>query len=265
MTTPLAPLRLQPISGPLYAEQLGELGPRIAFVHGFTQTGRSWLRVAASFTADHQVLLVDAPGHGGSAGVRADLRRGADMLAATAGRGTFIGYSMGGRLCMHLALAYPHLVDRLVLLGTNPGIPDDDDRQARRDADEQLAMAVERDGVPQFLNRWLANPLFATLQPSEADRTDRLRNTPEGLASSLRLAGTGAQDSLWGRLQELQMPTLVLAGDLDTKFTDIGRQLAAGLPRARFAGIPGAGHAAHLEQPMVTAATIAAFLRDDDT
>ena len=89
-----------------------------------------------------------------------------------------------------------------------------------------------------------------------------LRNTAEGLASSLRMAGTGTQDPMWNRLLELTMPALVLAGDRDTKFIDIGRQLAAGMPRATFATVTGAGHAAHLEQPTVTISLIAEFLRN---
>ena len=76
------------------------------------------------------------------------------------------------------------------------------------------------------------------------------------------MAGTGTQDPLWDRLRELTMPVLVLAGERDTKFIDIGRQLAAGIPRATFATVPGAGHAAHLEQPGITASMIAEFLRD---
>jgi len=234
----------------------------MVFVHGFTQTGRSWLPVATAFARNHEVLLVDAPGHGGSAAVRADLRRTADLLGQTAGEGTYVGYSMGGRMCLHLALTHPHLVRRLVLVSATAGIAEDAERAARRDADDALAASIEEDGVEPFLERWLAQPLFAGLEPTAADRADRLRNTAEGLASSLRMAGTGTQDPLWARLRELTMPVLVLAGDRDTKFVDIGRQLAGGMPRGTFTTVPGAGHAAHLEQPGVTASIIAAFLGD---
>lgn len=259
---PLAPLRLQPWSGPLGAERFGGGDDRMVFVHGFTQTGRSWLPVATAFARDHEVLLVDAPGHGGSAAVRADLRRTADLLGQTAGEATYVGYSMGGRMCLHLALTHPHLVHRLVLVSATAGIAEDAERAARRDADDALAASIEADGLEPFLDRWLAQPLFAGMEPTAAERADRLRNTPEGLASSLRMAGTGTQDPLWGRLRELMMPVLVLAGDRDTKFIDIGRQLAGGIPRATFATVPGAGHAAHLEQPSVTASIIAEFVRD---
>lgn len=259
---PLAPLRLQPWSGPLAAERFGVAGPRMVFLHGFTQTGRTWLPVATAFARDHEVLLVDAPGHGGSAAVRTDLRRTADLVGQTGGEATYIGYSMGGRICLHLALTHPHLVQRLVLVSATAGIAEDAERAARRDADDALAASIERDGVEPFLERWLAQPLFAGLEPTANDRAERLRNTAEGLASSLRMAGTGTQDPLWDRLRELTMPVLVLAGERDTKFIDIGRQLAAGIPRAAFAAVPGAGHAAHLEQPGVTASIIAEFLGD---
>jgi 2-succinyl-6-hydroxy-2,4-cyclohexadiene-1-carboxylate synthase len=259
---PLEPLRLQPWSGPLFAERFGVTTDRMAFVHGFTQTGRSWLPLAAAFARDHELLLIDAPGHGGSSDVRTDLRRGADLLAATAGESIYVGYSMGGRLCLHLALTYPHLVRSLVLISTTAGIAEDAMRAARRDADDALALDIETDGVDPFLRRWLAQPLFEGLAVSEAERTDRLRNTADGLASSLRMSGTGTQDPLWARLHELTMPVLVLAGDRDTKFTDIGRQLVEGMSRATFATVPGAGHAAPLEQPIATAAIIAAWLAE---
>ena len=258
---PLEPLRLQPWNGPLYAERFGPQTERMVFLHGFTQTGRSWLPVATAFAREHDVMLVDAPGHGGSASVRADLRRTADLLGQTGGTATYVGYSMGGRMCLHLALTHPYLVPRLVLLSTTAGISEETDRAARRDHDDELADSIEDDGVAPFLDRWIAQPIFDGLSITEAERDDRLRNTPVGLASSLRMAGTGTQDPLWARLKELTMPVLILAGDRDTKFVDIGRQLAAGIQRSTFVIVPGAGHAVHFEQPIATAELIADFLR----
>ncbi len=251
----------RPLAGPLAAEVAGA-GPRLVFVHGFTQTRRSWLPVAEHFVRHYQVMLVDAPGHGGSSGIRADLRRGADLLAATGGRATYIGYSMGGRLCLHLALAYPHHVDRLVLLGATAGILDDDERLARRQADHRLAAEIERDGVEPFIERWLATPLFAHLALDSADIASRIHgNSAAGLASSLRLAGTGEQLPLWDRLAELGMPTLILAGEHDTKFTALGQHMADLIgDDARFATIHRAGHAAHLEQPTQVITRLEAFL-----
>jgi 2-succinyl-6-hydroxy-2,4-cyclohexadiene-1-carboxylate synthase len=237
------------LTGPLAARSTGA-GDRVVLVHGFTQTGRSWDRILADLRRDHEVVTVDAPGHGGSGAVRADLPATATLLAETTGRATYVGYSMGGRFCLHLALAHPELVTRLVLLGATAGIDDPDERAARRAADDALAAELEREGVDAFLVRWLANPMFAGLPDDPAERAERRRNTAAGLAASLRLAGTGTQEPLWDRLGTLTMPVLVLAGERDAKFTELGHRLAGGIgAHARFATVAGAGHAAHLEQP----------------
>lgn len=237
--------------GPLHAETRGRAGdPRLVLVHGFTQTGRSWAPLAEDLARDHEVVTVDAPGHGGSAAVRVDLAGGGARLADQFGPATFVGYSMGGRFCLHAALARPEQVARLVLLGATAGIDDETERAARVAGDEQLAADLERHGVDSFLDRWLALPMFAALPDDPSDRADRARNTADGLASSLRLAGTGTQVPSWHRLHALDMPVLVLAGELDTKFAALGRRLAGEIgPNATFAVVPGAGHAAHKERP----------------
>ncbi len=220
-------------------------------VHGFTQTGRSWEPVAAGLAAQHEVVLVDAPGHGRSAAVRTGLWDGAALLGEVGGRAAYVGYSMGARLALHLALADPQRVERLVLLGATAGIDDAAERAARRCADEALAARIEADGVDAFLRAWLAQPLFSGLAPEVAGLEARLANTAEGLASSLRLAGTGTVDPpLWDRLGELAMPVLVLAGEHDPKFAALGQRLADGTgTNASFVTVPGTGHAAHLERP----------------
>ncbi len=257
---PGAAPRWRDLAGPLAARAAGT-GPRLVFVHGFTQTGRSWEQVAAHFAARrHEVLLVDLPGHGGSGAVRADLRRSADLLAATAGAATYIGYSLGGRVCLHLALMYPHVAERLVLLGATPGIVDEDERARRRASDEALAARILEVGVEAFLADWLGQPLFAGLQLPDAEMADRAANTPQGLASSLRLAGTGTQVPLWERLKELNLPVLTMAGEHDTKFVAVAEAVAAAVPRAEFAAIHDAGHAAHLEQPVQVITRIERFL-----
>lgn len=239
------------LAGHLGAQRAGDDdAPTMVFLHGFSQTAESWKPVAEHFVrTGHQCVLVDLPGHGASAGVRADLRRTADMLASPGGTGVWVGYSLGGRAALHVALMYPHLVHALVLLGANPGIDDEDERARRRADDDRLATRLLEIGVETFLDEWTALPLFGGRPITEAERADRLRNTTEGLASSLRLAGTGAQDSLWPRLRELNMPVLALAGERDEKFAAIARQLADAAPRGEWALVPGAAHAAHLERP----------------
>jgi 2-succinyl-6-hydroxy-2,4-cyclohexadiene-1-carboxylate synthase len=237
-------------------------GP-VVLVHGFTQTQASWEPVAARLRSRWRLVRVDLPGHGGSAGVRAGFAEAAGLLGECGGRAAYVGYSLGGRLCLRLALDRPELVRALVLLGASPGIADPAARAERRAADETLAAGIERDGVAAFLERWLAGPLFTTLPPARAGLADRLANTPAGLASALRLLGAGAQAPLWDRLAGLRCPTLLVAGALDGKFAAIAAEMAAAIgPAARRALVPGAGHAAHLERPAELADLLERFLSD---
>jgi 2-succinyl-6-hydroxy-2,4-cyclohexadiene-1-carboxylate synthase len=224
-------------------------GPPIVLVHGFTQTSNTWDHVAKRLAARHTVITVDLPGHGASDEVRADVSTAADLLGWTAGRATYVGYSMGGRVSLQLAVTRPDLVDRLVLVSATAGIEDATERESRRSADDTLARSIERDGVDAFLDRWLSLPLFATLPPDSAGLAERRRNTADGLASSLRLAGTGTQEPLWERLGELAMPVLLVAGARDAKYVALAERMARRIPAATLEVLAHAGHAVHLEQP----------------
>jgi 2-succinyl-6-hydroxy-2,4-cyclohexadiene-1-carboxylate synthase len=221
---------------------------RLVLVHGFTQTRRSWDPLLPALT-DHDVVALDAPGHGETAEVHLGLDDGGSWLARAGGVGVYIGYSMGGRFCLHAALAEPSLVRGLVLVSATGGIEDDAERAARRASDDALADHIESIGVPAFVDEWLEQPLFAGLAPARRGVEDRRRNTAAGLASSLRLAGTGTQAPMWKRLPTLRVPTLVIAGAQDAKFVALGERLAATIPDAELAIIDGAGHTVHLEQP----------------
>lgn len=240
---------------------------RIVLVHGFTQTGTSWRPVidalAEAIGPHLSVEAVDAPGHGTAGDVRLDLAGAAASLAAhidqSGGPALVVGYSMGGRLALRLALDHPEAVSGLVLIGATAGIDDPEQRSARRAADEELARRLEADGVEAFLDAWLAQPLFAGLVPAPADLAARRANTVAGLASSLRLAGTGTMDPpWWHELPLIDVPTIVVWGADDHKFAAIGRRLATSIgDNARTVEIGGVGHAAHLEAPATMATEIA--------
>lgn len=233
----------------LHAEREGS-GPRIVLVHGFAQTRDCWGPIATDLARDHEVVRVDAPGHGRSAEIMAGLRTGGRLIADQGGTATYVGYSMGARFCLHLALSTPELVRGLVLIGGTPGIEDDAERAERAAEDRAQAQHLREVGVDAFLDEWLANPLFAGLSDETRFLEQRRENTAAGLASSLEQAGTGSQDSRWQQLGRLTMPVLVVAGADDTKFAAIGKRMAAGIgDNADLALIDRAGHSAHLEQP----------------
>lgn len=236
---------------------------RLILVHGFTQTAASWDAIEYRLGAlGHEVVALDAPGHGRHSDTHLDLVKSADLLAAEGGRGTWVGYSMGGRLALHLALQHPDAVERLVLIGATPGIERVADRLERQAADEQLAEELERDGLEPFLARWLAQPLFATLSDDSAGLDARRSNTVAGLAASLRLMGTGTQQPLWSRLAEITAPTMLVVGALDEKFSAIAQRMAGEMPRAHIASLTGCGHACHLEAPDRFVAEVDAFVNE---
>jgi 2-succinyl-6-hydroxy-2,4-cyclohexadiene-1-carboxylate synthase len=239
----------------------GGAGERVVLVHGFTQTLASMEPLAARLRGSHEVVSVDLPGHGGSPAPASSFEDAAAMLGETGGRAAYVGYSLGGRLCLRLALDRPDLVTALVLIGASPGLGDPAERTARRASDAELADEVERVGVERFLDRWLAQPLFATLPAERAGRAERLANTAANLARSLRLHGSGAQEPVWDRLETLRPPALLIAGAADAKFSLVARRMAAAIgSSAEVALIPAAGHAAHLERPDEVAALILDFL-----
>jgi 2-succinyl-6-hydroxy-2,4-cyclohexadiene-1-carboxylate synthase len=231
-------------------------GDPVVLIHGFTQSARSWGTLAGELARRHTVITVDAPGHGRSSAIAADLSCGADLMAeAVDSPAAWVGYSMGGRFALHVALRHPRRVRRLVVVSATGGIDDPAARAARREADETLAVKVEQEGVAAFVRWWLDRPLFATLPKSAAAMESRLGGTAAGLASSLRMAGTGSQEPLWPQLRQLRMPVLVVAGELDEAYLAEGRRLVETIgANATLSVVPDAGHACHLEQP-------AAFLR----
>jgi len=237
---------------------------RLIFLHGFTQTHHHWHRAARSIERRLRtrpvMRFVDLPGHGLAADDTAGIDETANALPGLAGTGTYIGYSMGGRLALTAAASGHASVERLVLIGATPGIPDESDRARRVADDEVRARRIEAIGVDAFLDEWLAAPLFSTLPLDAAGLEHRRRNTAAGLAHSLRAFGTGRQRPLWGNLPEIEIPVLVIAGGLDTKFVRIGQEMAGALPHATFALVDDAGHAAHSERRQAVADVVAEWL-----
>lgn len=235
----------------------------LVLLHGFAGTGRAWDGVVAALDAERYTALApDLRGHGTASGARPVTFEAvvSDVLARAPERFALCGYSMGGRIALHVALAARARVQRLVLVSTTAGIEDERSRAERRDADERLALAIERDGLDAFADRWLAGPLFCD-DPPEAQRLARediAHNKPAGLAAALRGIGAGAMTPLWERLAELEMPARVVVGEHDAKFRALGEQLTRELPNARLTVIPDAGHALPRVAPRALAATITA-------
>ena len=271
------------VNGAGYNVEVHGDGPPLLLLHGFTGSTRNWdvhvqriraLDPAKGGWSGHSIVSVDLLGHGQSDAPtdseRYRMERACEDLIAvldTLGdsRAAVLGYSMGGRLALHLAVKYPQRVAALVLESASPGIVDPNERRNRAESDEELASFIEREGVPAFVRRWEDNPIFEAQRvlPETVRttlRSQRLNNSPTGLANSLRGMGAAAQEPLWERLGAVDVPTLLLAGEHDAKYREFLESMWERLPRVGAAVIPDAGHAVHLEQPEAFVHRVVEFL-----
>lgn len=240
-------------------------GPALVLLHGFTGSSATW---AGMFTDAYTTWAVDLPGHGGSPMQPRSLWETADDVLQTVAAPKFalLGYSLGARVALHVALRAPDRVRALVLEGVNPGLRSRAERQTRADGDEELARVLEKDGIAAFVDRWERLPLWASQAQVPAERRQALRSQrlacdPAGLAGSLRRAGLATQDDLRPRLHAIRCPSLLVTGALDHKYTQLAAASALGVT----AVIPGAGHAAHFERPVEFEQRVRAFLADRES
>ena len=246
-------------------------GPALLLLHGFTGGGATWQPFD---WPGYEAIAVDLPGHGDSDkpadAERYRMERNVEDLVALLDqlgveRAAVLGYSMGGRVALHLALHAPERLWALVMESASPGIESQAERADRRRSDGEMADSIVRDGVEPFVDRWQAIPLFASQSRLPADererlRQQRLRNEALGLANSLRGLGAGEQQPLYARLREIATPALVLAGADDAKYRTIAERTAEALPNARLQIVADAGHAVHLEQPQAFSVAVREFL-----
>jgi len=233
----------------------------VVLLHGFSGTHRAWDGVVARL--DHERYLpraLDLPGHGGEADAARPITFDGcveHVLAHSPERFVLGGYSLGGRIALHVALAAPERVSRLVLVCGTAGIDDPGERAERRVADHALADELECVPFEDFIERWRAQPLFAD-EPLEVGllaREDHRRNRPDALAAVLRGIGSGEMKPLWDRLPELELPVIMMVGDRDAKYQALGERMVKLLPDAELVLAPG-GHGLPLENPEAVARAI---------
>ncbi|AUW94194.1 2-succinyl-6-hydroxy-2,4-cyclohexadiene-1-carboxylate synthase [Sulfobacillus thermotolerans] len=235
--------------------------PAWLLLHGFTGSHHDWWPTAETLASKYYCIMPDLPGHGQS------FHTGTvdDMALPTTARDLWrllkhlgvsdvgiLGYSMGGRLALHLPLyGGGARVRSLILESTTAGLRSREERALRRQADEQLARHIEERGIKWFADYWGTLPLLRTDDPALAAQQyeERLGNNPVGLASSLRAAGTGHQASLWSILPSYHMPVLLIAGAHDQKFQALAESLHTALPNSQVHLIPHAGHTVHKQAP----------------
>ena len=247
-------------------------GTPVTLLHGFTQSGRSWQEVIATMPLGWRWVVPDLRGHGETRiqpgapctmdACTGDLEMLWDHLGIE--RTHLVGYSMGGRLALHVAARRPEHILSLMTIGAHAGL-EEEAREGRRQGDEALAQRIEHDGLEAFVNYWSGLPLFEGLErrgPSFVAqiRAERMGNTVAGLAASLRGMGAGVMQPVWDDLARVNVRSTFVAGQLDHGYVASARRLAAAVPRGHVEVVLRAGHTVHQERPEAFARVLAAHL-----
>lgn len=235
-----------------------------ALLHGFMQSRAAWEPLRASLPSDAQVCAPTLLGHGATpAAARFDdeVERLAGELRSLP-RCHLIGYSLGARVALRLAVEHPQLFARVTLIGVHPGIDDEVEREGRAMLDDARAEALLRQGLEAFVDAWEREPLFATQSRVDAasrarHRAMRLKHDPEGLAQSLRVMGLGRMPPQGPALPTLELPIDLVVGAEDVRFRGIALRMAEELPRCRIHVVPHTGHDVPLEAPAALARIVA--------
>ena len=232
-------------------------------LHGFTHTGSQFNDLSTHLhrpiVAPDLHMETDVPIELG-----ATLMAIEDIITLVGQPLPVLGYSMGGRLALSLAIERPDLVGRVIVVSAGPGIADPAKRADRAAEDGRLADRILEIGVPAFLDDWLQRPLTATAslddEAARADRARREENSAAGLAAALRGLGQGASPYVGDRLGDLAMPLLAVSGGEDGRYTEQANALAAAVPDGRHVMIDGVGHDVVLQAPEALGAVVEEFL-----
>ena len=241
----------------------------VVLLHGYAGRPSAWRRVIDAWPAPApRFETITLPGHGPDA-----LPLGPDFRSAVAEVAKrlpaapvhLVGYSLGGRIALGLAAEHGDRVDRLSLIGVNPGI-DDDVRAARRASDEVWARRLESEGLDAFIGAWSGLALFATqARLCEARRQEqtawRQALDAPALAAAMRQLSLSTMPDYRSALARLEPTVQLIVGALDAKFRDLAVAMAAQVPGAQLHVVPETGHNVPLEAPVALAKILSTCAR----
>jgi 2-succinyl-6-hydroxy-2,4-cyclohexadiene-1-carboxylate synthase len=250
-------------------------GPQpLLLLHGFTGNRSAFDHLRPLLGHAVKAIAVDLPGHGqtplparsGREGFLETVEALVRVLDEVGVRQAhLLGYSQGARFALAAALSRPERFGRLIMESGSPGLHRRQERTERRAKDAELATFIRQRGVDAFVDHWESLPLFAGLRRLPGERQQELRSrrqacTVDGLVGALDCLGLGVQPDYWPELQRQRLPTLLLTGAMDEKFTQIARRMAAELPVVWRRTFEDCSHAPHLEMPEEYIQEVTAFL-----
>jgi 2-succinyl-6-hydroxy-2,4-cyclohexadiene-1-carboxylate synthase len=238
----------------------------LVFLHGFLGAPSMWDGVEKCLESPIANRLV-LPGHGEDPWFPpqpADFFTSVDALAeflSSSIKSLVIGYSMGARVALALALRHPEKISRAILIGVDAGIEDEAMRAERVAWDDAWAERAKTESIEAFATTWENLPVFESQKKLSADaraslREQRTAQTSSGIAWAMRALGLGRMPSLWPLLEKNDVPLTLMSGALDPKFTEKSRAIVTRSKNARAIIVEHVGHNVAFEAPHEVAKAI---------
>lgn len=250
--------------------------PTLLFIHGFMGSSKDWEELATTLPEQTNVAAITLPGHIDPEGKLVPLpeQLNFDTLSATITESIrhklplpiiLVGYSLGGRVAMHIAVRHPELLRHLVIISAHPGLTERHERETRYASDINIGKRLETESISKFLSWWYSQEIFSSLaeRPELLARLllSRLEQNPKLLAEVLRRLSTGLMEPLWDALPWLSIPVTYIVGELDGKFCKLLAQAHQATPDSILCVIPRSGHMPQLEEPALVASVIGEMLK----
>ncbi|KAF6171682.1 hypothetical protein GIB67_007203 [Kingdonia uniflora] len=259
----------------------------VFFLHGFLGTAKDWIPVMKAISTSVRCISVDLPGHGGShiqthtckeaeleprMSVEAIVNILCKVISKTAATKVIVvGYSLGARIALHMALRCSDQIEGAVIISGSPGLKDVGVRKNRAAQDDAKAHSLTTNGLQLFIDNWYSGDLWTSLRAHphfERIVSSRAQhNDVSALAKAFSDLSVGRQQSLWEDLKQCNKPLLFIYGEKDKKFKDIAEQMLHEVGHGsckeahEIAEVPECGHAVHLENPLSLISAVSKFLR----
>ncbi len=248
----------------------------VFLLHGFTGSSNDWMEIIPNLNKKFSYVAIDLIGHGQSESPNElELYKTPSMIAQlddifrhfTKEQFILMGYSMGGRAALSYAVQYPDKLAGLILESTSAGIADEKLRRERVLHDEKIIEIIEKKKIEEFFKFWMSQDLFVTLKsiPEEKllkAKAAKLLNNKIGLINSLRGFGTGVMPPLHDQLNSIKCKTLLITGELDSKFSYINQELTKKIINSRHEIVKDSGHIVHFEKQEEFVKVVKGFLEE---
>ncbi len=248
-------------------------GLPLLLIHGFTGSNKSFDIVSKYMQQYFKVVRIDLVGHGKSMTYNESdysFENSINSIISIINKLKFrkvniLGYSLGGRIAMHIASNFQKKINNLILCSASYGLENPEEKKKRINSDQKLISLLEEKGIKDFVNYWESISLWESenklpLEKRTKHKKIRLENNPLGLAMNLKNQGQGKQNNLLPELQKIDTKTLILYGSNDEKYKRISKKLSNSIRKSKTIMVPESGHNIILENPIFVSREVKDFI-----